>query len=646
MGFSSPRAALSEVFGFSEFREGQEKVIDQLQQGHCSLAVFPTGGGKSLCYQVPSLLFPGLTIVVSPLIALMKDQQEAMLKRGIKVARLDSTLTSEETLAVYQSMRRRELKLLYVAPERFVNTSFQNQLQQSEVSLLAIDEAHCISEWGHAFRPEYLKIAQSAAGLGIKLILALTATATPKVARDICNSFGIEPEHHIQTGFQRPNLSLKVTTLDTEEKDTYLLQQIKEAPDDSTIVYVTRQFTTESVATFLKKNGVNARAYHAGLNKEIRDEVQENFMHGEVKVVVATIAFGMGIDKADIRHVYHYNVPKSFENYVQETGRAGRDRAPASCELLASGEDFTVLENFIYARRPSVQSVQSFLQKCLGHSGAFTLNRYELSVAHDMKPEVMQSILVWLELNGILLSKGWRYGTFQVKLLRSLEQILHGHSEKRQQYLRTFFEKAKEGRTYYTFVIADVAEAMGEEEEKIIKTLNWLEGHQDLTLKPSQFLMVYAPTEEGLNSSAKDLAQRVNEHFFEWERREVQRLQMMKDFITQTECLEKTLLRYFGEEVEENCGKCSSCLQPKSKKPTLKYSLKQTIATDELTRIADLHNERHQALRSARQLAKFLCGHTSPATTRARLTRKHDLFAYFEDYPFQEVLETCEGIVN
>jgi len=275
--------------------------------------VFPTGGGKSLCYQLPALLLDGITLVVSPLIALMKDQVDALRAKGIAAARLDSTLEREEYEKVLASLGDGTLKLLYVAPERLSNEGFRAKLKKLEIALVAIDEAHCISEWGHNFRPDYLKLAKLCRDLKVPRVLCLTATATPGVAKDIRKGFKIAAKDLVQLSFHRPNLDLKVTPLPDAERKPHLLERLRQS-EGAAVVYVTLQQTAEEVSTYLQKNGIASRAYHAGLPDEFRASAQEDFMAGRTRVIVATIAFGMGIDKADIRAVYHYNLPKSLEN--------------------------------------------------------------------------------------------------------------------------------------------------------------------------------------------------------------------------------------------------------------------------------------------------------------------------------------------
>ena len=321
------RSTLKETFGFDTFREGQEAVIAQNSGRQICLGGFSNRSGKSLCYQLSALLLDGLTLVISPLIALMKDQIDFLHKRNIPAARLDSSIELEEVRRIDAELRADRLKLLYVAPERFSNERFIQKLRRLKISLMVIDEAHCISEWGHNFRPDYLKLARTARALGIQRVLTLTATATPAVANDICREFGIAADAFIHTGFYRPNLTLLVTPSRANEQINLLLARLKERPRGPTIVYVTLQRTAETVADALWKKGFPARAYHAGLPNEERETVQDWFMGSSDAIVVATIAFGMGIDKSDIRYVYHYNFRRAWKTIPRKSeGQAGTEK--------------------------------------------------------------------------------------------------------------------------------------------------------------------------------------------------------------------------------------------------------------------------------------------------------------------------------
>ncbi|HEX8242281.1 MAG TPA: ATP-dependent DNA helicase RecQ, partial [Longimicrobium sp.] len=338
-GTSDIHAVLHERFGLPAFRPGQERVIRAILERGAALAVFPTGGGKSLCYQLPALLLDGVTLVVSPLIALMKDQIDALRGLGIDAARLDSSLTFDEAKSVEKRLLSGALRLLYVSPERFNNERFLQLLGRVHIALFAVDEAHCISEWGHNFRPDYLKLADTAREMGAQRVLALTATATPQVVDDVCASFAIPRECAVVTGFHRPNLFLSVHPTRPGERDGELVRRMRSRPPGPGIVYVTLQRTAERVAKLLDEAGIPARPYHAGMNDDVRAQVQEWWKASDHGIVVATIAFGMGIDKADVRYVYHYNLPKGLESYSQEIGRAGRDGEPSVVELLGGLDD-------------------------------------------------------------------------------------------------------------------------------------------------------------------------------------------------------------------------------------------------------------------------------------------------------------------
>ncbi len=295
-------ASLNEAFGFDSFRKGQEDVITKILSGDSAAAIFPTGAGKSLCYQLPALLLPGMTLVVSPLLSLMKDQLDFLSSRNIPAARLDSSLSSEEYSSVIARASRGDLRILMISVERFRNERFRNYLKNMRISLLAVDEAHCISEWGHNFRPEYLRLPEYRAEFAIEQVLLLTATATRSVADDMCRKFRVKPENLVSTGFYRANLHLAVIPLERSEKRDRLLQDLSEQPDAPSIVYVTLQKTAENLAFWLKEQGVDASSYHSGMKNDERTAIQNRFMQGELNCVVATIAFGMGINKPNVTH--------------------------------------------------------------------------------------------------------------------------------------------------------------------------------------------------------------------------------------------------------------------------------------------------------------------------------------------------------
>jgi len=332
-------AALKKYFGHSEFRPGQETLVDAVLAGQDVLGIMPTGGGKSLCYQIPALLLPGVTLVISPLISLMKDQVAALSAAGVPAAFLNSSLSWEETREVWDGVRRRVYRLLYVAPERLDNQTFLDWAAAQNISLLAVDEAHCISQWGQDFRPSYLKIAAFAASLRQRPVLAaFTATATARVQEDITRQLDLRDPVRVVTGFDRPNLFFDVQH-PGRKKLAALLQLLAERKDRSGIIYCSTRAAVEKVCGELSERGFSATRYHAGLCEEERRVNQDDFRFDRKQIMVATNAFGMGIDKSNVSFVIHYNMPKNLESYYQEAGRAGRDGEPADCILLYGDGD-------------------------------------------------------------------------------------------------------------------------------------------------------------------------------------------------------------------------------------------------------------------------------------------------------------------
>lgn len=338
---------LQKYFEHTEFRPGQKEVIESILNKHDVVALMPTGGGKSLCYQLPAVINKNTTVIISPLIALMKDQVDSLNAQNIKASFINSTLSFSETEHIIKSVKSGETKILYIAPERFQNQKFKMIFSDLEIDLIAIDEAHCVSQWGHDFRPDYVLIKQY-----IKLlknrpsVAAFTATATPEVRDDIIKNLGlVDPDVHVR-GFDRPNLKFFAKSGFTEKQRELEALRIIKATPGSGIVYALTRKDTERLAVFLNENDIKSVAYHAGLDSKKRSKVQEDFMENRFDVIVATVAFGMGINKADIRFVIHLGMPSSLENYYQEAGRAGRDGETAYCLLLAAKKD-NGLQNFL-----------------------------------------------------------------------------------------------------------------------------------------------------------------------------------------------------------------------------------------------------------------------------------------------------------
>ncbi len=629
---------LSTQFRLQEFRPGQEAVIQALLAGRSALAIFPTGGGKSLCYQLPALMLDGLTLVVSPLIALMKDQVDQLNRLGINAARLDSSLTRDQVREVYLGLQDSSIKLLYVAPERLTNEGFISRLAHLSIALMAVDEAHCISEWGHNFRPDYLKLARLARSLNVGCVLALTATATPAVAEEICQRFGIKKDDYIQTGFYRPNLALGLMSCYPEQKNQALLEKIQNLQNSPVIVYVTLQKTAEQVAEFLSQQGSRALPYHAGLKDDHRHEIQDAFMSGQCNIIVATIAFGMGIDKSDIRAIYHYNLPKSLENYMQEIGRAGRDGLPAQCDLLACIDDLTVLENFIYGDTPGDNAISEMVAMIYAQPDIFDVSIYELAYQFDMRNLVVTTLLTYLELEGVISTTAPFYSEYKIQFLQDRESLLNRFDPQRALFLRRVFATGKPGRIWLTLNPTEIAAQIGEDQQRIIKALNYLSEQEVIELKVTGARQGYR-----LNNRSEDpaaLSKKMNELFQQREARDIQRLMQVCEWVEVQSCHQQAILSYFGETLETACGKCSACLNHTPVRMTGQVQARQSSYIDQEV-IATMIAERHTALSTPRQLARFLCGISSPHASRAKLGR-HPCFGSSAETPFDSVLQECQ----
>ncbi|MBO0586049.1 DNA helicase RecQ [Sporosarcina sp. E16_8] len=360
---------LTTYFGYPSFRTGQEQVIRGVMNDQDTLCVMPTGGGKSVCYQVPALVMDGTVLVISPLISLMKDQVDALHQAGIPAAYINSSMSSEEYFETMERAVLGEYQLLYVAPERLDSSAFKNQLRRMTIPMVAIDEAHCISQWGHDFRPSYRNISSIVSLFDKKpVLLALTATATPAVREDICRQLGISENNTVMTGFERANLTFSVVK--GQDREKFVKEYVRKNEGEAGIIYAATRKAVDHVHDILQKSGVSVAKYHAGLGDIERQSGQDRFLNDEASVMVATNAFGMGIDKSNIRYVIHYQMPKNMESYYQEAGRAGRDGLDSACTVLFSSQDvqtqrFLIDQSQDPSRIPAeLEKLQSMIDYC------------------------------------------------------------------------------------------------------------------------------------------------------------------------------------------------------------------------------------------------------------------------------------------
>ncbi|GLQ31370.1 RecQ family ATP-dependent DNA helicase [Litoribrevibacter albus] len=642
--------ALQSTFSFDHFRPGQEQTIQQLLSGFSSLAIFPTGSGKSLCYQFTATQLPHLTLVVSPLLALMKDQLAFLQNKGIAAASIDSSLSAEENQQVMADVRSGKIKILMISVERFKNERFRQFIGSVAISMLVVDEAHCISEWGHNFRPDYLKLPQYKAELNIPLVLLLTATATKKVKRDMSNKFAIAPEHVVQTGFYRPNLDLTVLPITDQQRNQTLLNIIQQQQGTG-IVYVTLQNTAETVAEFLQRAGLNAVAYHAGFDSEQRKQIQHQFMAGQYDVVVATIAFGMGIDKSDIRYVIHYDLPKSIENYSQEIGRAGRDGQHANCFVLANLDGINTVENFVYGDTPELNGIQAVIDNIRTESqnGQWETQIIPLSNASNIRQLALKTLLVQLEVMKAIKPVYSYFAEFKIKLIESKDAILGRFNEDRQLFLNQIFEHTQFKKIWGTLNFDSLYHAYGSDRNRVIAALEYLDEQGLIQLETKGMTEVYEVNMEVIHQT--NLASDLTHYFAEKETSEIQRIAAMVRFFELDSCLSWNLARYFDDQAApQHCGHCSVCRGQIAK---LQFSQAAVWPEDQFliqnihAMTTDLMDKKGLAAKdiSPALITRFLTGISVPVFARTQL-RKMSGWASCEHLRYREVLEKVDKLME
>ncbi|MBK3759294.1 RecQ family ATP-dependent DNA helicase [Stutzerimonas frequens] len=636
---------LEQTFGYDGFRPGQEQAVRAVVAGRSAAAIFPTGSGKSLCYQLPALLLPHLTLVVSPLLALMQDQLAFLQRHGIAAGSIDSAQSREQASETMARAKSGELKILMISVERLKNERFRNFISQVPISLLVVDEAHCISEWGHNFRPDYLKLPDYQRQFNILQVLLLTATATPPVIADMQTKFSIATDDVVTTGFYRPNLNLLVEPVSGLDKQRRLVEWLSDRAGQPTIVYVTQQKTAEQVAEHLAQRGFPASAYHAGMAHEMRESIQRRFMAGELNCIVATIAFGMGIDKADIRNVVHYDLPKSVENYSQEIGRAGRDGQPSDCLVLANRDSLSVLQNFVYGDTPEREGIRCVLDELLqaGAGGQWELMLNQLSDQSNIRQLPLKTLLVQLELRGIIAPRFAYFAEYRFKYLLEPEALVTKFEGERRQFVEAIVHTSARARTWCTLDFDVLYRQHGADRARVVKALEYFQEKGWIELESKQMTEVYALLDPHFDAEA--LSAELHAYYKQHEASEITRIDNMLALFESAECLSQRLATYFGDrQAPQHCGHCSVCRGQVARlpEPPALAPLEQIDLSARCAEFSQRYTQLKGGAPSAECLTRFLCGISVPLLTKLK-ARQLPGFASLEAYPYAEVRARLEG---
>jgi ATP-dependent DNA helicase RecQ len=637
---SDLQSALHYYFKLPHFREGQREIIETVIQGDPVLAILPTGGGKSLCYQLPALLLEGISLIISPLIALMKDQMDALVELGIPATFLNSSLSAGEYEERFQGMIQGNYKIVYVAPERFRNAQFRKHIFGLRIGVFAVDEAHCISQWGHDFRPDYRRLGKVIEDLKPRAIIALTATATEQVQQDIINQLKIPKFERFIAGFDRSNLMLRVEKTESTKDKFRHLESLLESEKGSVIVYCATRRNAEKVADYLSARRFKAVCYHGGLEDTQRTDIQDDFMSGRAQIVVATNAFGMGIDKQDIRQVIHFDVPGTIEAYYQEAGRAGRDHLPASCTILFQYADRHILDFFIEGSHPSREILEELYEVLVSYKTPHVevpLREMAQKMRAAKNEMSLSSGLKILEEYDLIERTHRNENSCTIVLRDTMKNILfhfRNSDSQRADLLRCLQQEHSFEEGTIKMTPQYLCNTTGLDEEQLKRALHKLE---------EEGYIEYIPAHRGRGINM--LQSHLNPKFLpiDYEQIELRaqhersKLEIMFEYAFCILCRRRFILNYFGDKKElKQCTSCDNCLRPV---PPLTPAQK-LVVVKVLSGVART-NGRYGKVK----ISQMLCGSKSKDILDAGLD-KLTTYNLLSDYTQEQILSVLDALIQ